>query len=385
MLSFEEYAARDATDLAELIRSGQITAAEAMDRALAAFDSLDGQINAVVIRDDAQARAEATAAPADTAFAGLPFLAKDVNVAVAGWPLTNACRYFASAAPAAVDSALAARWRAAGLVVAGRSNTPGFATDYVCEPELYGPTRNPWAPGRTPGGSSGGAAAAVAGGLVPMAHASDSGGSIRVPAACCGLFGFKPGSGLVATGAAIGPLVEGLNCHHVVTRTVRDSALMLDLTCGSEPGAPTAFAAPAGRFSQAVESPPARLRIGLCPLAPCGRAATAGITAHLDRAASLLEDMGHVVSAWSWPEGCDPYAPATALWTAEIAYFIDRRQAELGRPPEAEEIGPVIRWSLDQAARMDGAAHAHARQSVWDIRRRVARAMEGIDILMLPA
>src|SRR6056297_4030320 len=304
MLSFEEYAARDATDLAELIRSGQITAAEAMDRALAAFDSLDGQINAVVIRDDAQARAEATAAPADTAFAGLPFLAKDVNVAVAGWPLTNACRYFASAAPAAVDSALAARWRAAGLVVAGRSNTPEFATDYVCEPEFYGATRNPWAPGRTPGGSSGGSAAAVAAGMVPMAHANDGGGSSRVPASECGLVGLKPSRGRVSKGPLIGDAWAGATIDGVVSRSVRDSAAMLDVISGRRVGDPYSAAPPAQPFAHEDGVDPGSLRIGLAP-SHAGVDTHAECAAAVDEAGALLERLGHRVEIAQPPEFFD--------------------------------------------------------------------------------
>lgn len=384
MLSFEEYAAHDALDLAGLVRAGDVSAAELMECALSAFETRDETVNAVVIRRDELARKDAAAAPGSTAFGGVPFLAKDVNVAVAGWPMTFASRYFSDAAPAATDSVLAARWRAAGLVVAGRTNTPEFATDFVCEPELYGPTLNPWDPARTPGGSSGGAAAAVAAGLVPMAHASDSGGSIRVPAACCGVFGFKPTSGLVATGAPIGPLVGGLNCDHVVTRSVRDSAALLDRIAGPEPGAPTAFAAPAGRFLDAARTPPRALRIGLCPLAPCGRSATAEITAALHEAGMLLAGMGHQVTDWSWPAGCDPYAPAAAFWTEEIAFALDERRAELGRAPAGDEVGPVIRWASERAARADGSHRVRMRQAAWDIRRRMARAMQDVDVLMTP-
>ena len=384
MLSFEEYSKRDALELAGLVRAGEITAPELMDTALAAIGTRGAELNAVVIRDDALARTEAAAAPTDTPFAGVPFLPKDINVAVAGWPMTYASRYFADVPPADKDSVLAARWRKAGLVVAGRTNMPEFAAEFVCEPELYGPTRNPWNLGRTPGGSSGGAAAAVAAGLVPMAHASDSGGSIRVPAACCGIFGFKPTSGLVATGASIGPLVNGLNCDHVVTRTVRDSAALLDLTAGPEPGMSTAFAAPATQFLDAAGRPPRRLRIGLCPQAPCGHNATAEITDHLQEAGALLAEMGHDVEEWSWPTGCDPYEPASVLWTEEIAFFFDQRRTELGRPPSDDELGRIIHLALEQAARIDGLQRVRMQQAAWDIRRRVAQAMRDTDVLMTP-
>ena len=195
MLSREEYRARDAVGLAGLVRSGEVTAREVLEAAIAEIERLDPALNAVVMRNYGKAREDADAVDRRAPLAGVPFPAKDVNVHVAGFATTWACRFFAGAPTEADDSLLVARWRAGGMVVPARTNTPEFATEFVCEPELYGPTANPWDRTRTPGGSSGGAAAAVASGMVPMAHATDSGGSIRVPAGCCGVFGFKPSSG----------------------------------------------------------------------------------------------------------------------------------------------------------------------------------------------
>ena len=257
MLGREEYRARDAVGLAALVRSGEVTAREVLEAAVAEIERLDPALNAVVMRNYDKARDDAGAVDRDTPLAGVPFPAKDVNVDVAGFPTTWACRFFADAPAQTRDSLLVSRWRAAGMVVPARTNTPEFATEFVCEPELYGPTANPWDRTRTPGGSSGGAAAAVASGMVPMAHATDSGGSIRVPAGCCGVFGFKPSSGLVATGSEYGPLVGGLNCDHAVTWTVRDSAALLDATAGPEVGAPTAYARPPAPSSRRSTGPSA--------------------------------------------------------------------------------------------------------------------------------
>ena len=223
----DEYRARDALGLAGLVRSGDVTAREVLEAAIGEIERLDPALNAVVMRNYEKARDDADAVDRAAPLAGVPFPAKDVNVHVAGFPTTWACRFFADAPAQAADSLLVARWRAAGLVVPARTNTPEFATEFVCEPELYGPTANPWDRTRTPGGSSGGAAAAVASGMVPMAHATDSGGSIRVPAGCCGVFGFKPSSGLVAIGSEYGPLVGGLNCDprdHPVGARLRRAA-----------------------------------------------------------------------------------------------------------------------------------------------------------------
>ncbi len=338
----------------------------------------------MIIRDDARARADARNPSGAGAFAGVPFLVKDINVNVAGWPLTHACRFFADAAPARADSQLAMRWREAGLIVAGRTNTPEFATDFVCEPELYGPTLNPWDTNRTPGGSSGGAAAAVAAGMVPMAHASDSGGSIRVPAACCGLFGLKPTSGLVASGADIGPLVGGLNCDHVISWSVRDSAAMLDHTAGSALGAPTAWAQPEGGFLRAVDLPPEGLRIGLCATAPSGHVPTAEIASMLNQTGALLESLGHAVIPFDWPGDVDPMDAAAALWTSEVALAIDRRAQSLGRSPRPNEVGPLVRYSIDQATRHSALDMARMRLRRWDIRRSIAKATEAFDVILTP-
>lgn len=384
VLTWDEYRTYDALGLAALVRGGQVTGAELVDCALAAIDCHDPAINAVIMRDDVLARKDARHQTENAPLAGVPFLVKDINVNVAGWPLTHACRFFADSAPASADSQLARRWREAGLVVVGRTNTPEFATDFACEPELYGPTLNPWDTSRTPGGSSGGAAAAVAAGMVPMAHASDSGGSIRVPASCCGLFGFKPTSGLVATGADIGPLVGGLNCDHVVSWSVRDSAAMLDHTAGSALGAPNAWAPPEGGFLQAIDLPPERLRIGLCANAPSGHEPTAEIASMLSQAGGLLESLGHDIVPFDWPTDVDPLDSAAALWTSEVALAMDLQAKFLGRPPRADEVGPLVRHSLEQASRLSALDMARMRLRRWDIRRRVTAATAAFDMVLTP-
>ncbi len=385
MMSPEDYSSHDAIGLVELVRAGEISVAEVTETALAQIDRLNPAINAVILRDDAQAREAARESLRNALLAGTPFLAKDINVEVRGWPLTNACRFFADAPKAETDSALARRWREAGLVVIGRSNTPEFATDFACEPELYGPTLNPWDRARTPGGSSGGAAAAVAAGLVPIAHASDSGGSIRVPAGCCGIFGFKPSSRRVATGSELGPLVGGFNCDHVVTRSVRDSAAMLDATAAPEQGTPCPLSCPpAGGYLAAIDQPPPSLRVGLCASAPSGHQPDQEVADMLRRTGELLETLGHEVTPFEWPADTDPTDAGTALWTSEIALLVDIRARALGRAPTDRELGPVVRFALDQAARLTMADAARLRLNRWDIRRRMERALSPFDIILSP-
>ena len=384
MLSRDDYRARDGLGLAELVRRGEVSAGEVLEAAIAEIERLDPALNAIVMRNYEKAREDALAVGRMVPLAGVPFPAKDINVHVAGFPTTHACRFFAGAPVESDDSLLVSRWRAAGLVVPVRTNTPEFATDFGCEPEFYGPTRNPWDHARTPGGSSGGAAAAVASGMVPMAHASDSGGSIRVPAACCGIFGFKPSSGLVATGAALGPLVGGLNCDHALTRTVRDSAALLDATAGPERGAPCPYARPAGSFLAALERPVGALRMGVAAPSPGGEAPATEIAGRLEATAHLLAELGHEVRPWSWPATEDASDAASVFWISELAAEIAARAATLGRDPRAGELGPLVAWSVAEAARIDSVQVADARRAMRDVQVRMARSFEEIDVLLTP-
>ena len=384
MLGREEYRARDAVGLAGLVRSGEVTAREVLEAAIAEIERLDPALNAVVMRSYDKARDDADGVGRGAPLAGVPFPAKDVNVNVAGFPTTHACRFFADSPAHSADSALVSRWRAAGMVVPVRTNTPEFATEFVCEPELYGPTANPWDRTRTPGGSSGGAAAAVASGMVPMAHATDSGGSIRVPAGCCGVFGFKPSSGLVATGSELGPLVGGLNCDHAITWTVRDSAALLDATAGPETGAPVPWAAPAGSFLEALDRPVGPLRIGVVAAAPGGQAPAADIAGKVELTARLLEDLGHPVRPWAWPIAEDAYDAAFVFWAGELAAVVADRAEAIGRSPRDGELGPLVAWSVAAAARLDATQVMRARSAMRTLQVRMAEAMTGIDVLLTP-
>ena len=384
MLSRDDYRARDALGLARLVRSGEVTAGEVLDAAIGEMERLNPALNAMVLRNDEKARGEAAAVDRMAPLAGVPFPAKDINVHVAGFPTTYACRFFADAPAESVDSLLVSRWRAAGLVVFARTNTSEFATDFGCEPELYGPARNPWDPARTPGGSSGGAAAAVASGMVPMAHASDSGGSIRVPAACCGIFGFKPSNGLVATGSAFGPLVGGLNCDHALSWTVRDSAALLDATAGPETGASVPYAAPAGSFLAALEEPVGALRVGVAALSPGGHAPAVEIAARLEATAQMLAGLGHEVQPWGWPATDEVADAAATFWMSELAAEVSQRAEALGRAPRQGELGPLVAWSVAQAARIDSRRMAAARKTMRAVQVRMACAFEKIDVLLTP-
>ncbi|HEX7390817.1 MAG TPA: amidase [Acidiphilium sp.] len=283
----------DATALAELVAKKEVSASELLEATLARLDAAEPRLNAIAV--DARDRARSQAAgPLTGRFAGVPFPLKDIAQDYAGMRMTM------GAVPlrdniAIRNSAYVDRCLAAGLVVIGSTATPELGLKGTTETILRGATRNPWNPDRTPGGSSGGAAALVAGRVVPMAGASDGGGSIRIPAAYCGLFGLKPSRGRVSEGPAIGESWEGAVCSHVLTRSVRDSAAMLDVLAGPEPGDPFVIPPPVRPYAQEVGADPGRLRIGFSARSPVGGAVAPEMTEAVAKAASLLESLGHHV------------------------------------------------------------------------------------------
>src|SRR4051794_8814923 len=268
----DDLAVLDATAQAALIRDGQASPRELVDAALARIDAVNPRLHAVIHRRDDRARAEADAGPPDGPLRGVPIVVKDLDGSLAGEPLHLGNRMLRDLAHVADhDSYLFARLRAAGCVVVGKTNTPELGLLPTTESHAYPPARNPWDVTRSPGGSSGGSAAAVASGMVPVAHAGDGGGSIRIPASACGLFGLKPSRGRISLGPDDGEAWAGLVARHVVTRTVRDSAAILDVLEGYMTGDPYAAAPPSRPFLDEVGAAPGTLRVGvLSGTAPAG-------------------------------------------------------------------------------------------------------------------
>jgi amidase len=380
----DEYAEFDATGLAELVHGGEVSPAALADAALARIDALNPRLNAVVERADELARSASRRADSRAPFAGVPFLAKDLNIEVAGLHLTASCRWLAELPAAALDAPLAARWRAAGLTILGRTNTPEFAAEFVTEPTWRGPTRNPWDLARSPGGSSGGAAAAVASGMVPLAHATDSGGSIRVPAAACGLVGFKPSRGWVPVGPRLDELAGGLDCEHVLTRTVRDSALMLDLTAGAEAMSRTPLRVPSAGFAAAVLAAVPPLRIGMTLAAPGGGRPNPEIGAAVEAVAALLARSGHEIVAFEFPASANIGEPAFVLWGTAIAEEIDYYRPRVGRSPAAHELEALTWAAVALGDRCTALDYARARRVLSAATRDMREASSRCDCLMLP-
>jgi len=296
-----EYTRYDGLGLAALVRQGEVSPRELVEAAITAIERVNPQLNAVVSRLDETAMAQATAGPLaggplpDAPFAGVPFLLKDLHGALAGTTMTAGSRLLADYRPDH-DAEVVARYKRAGLIVLGKTNTPEFGLLPVTESPLFGPARNPWAPTRTPGGSSGGAAAAVAAGIVPLAHGNDGGGSIRIPASACGLFGLKPTRGRVPLGPASVELWMGCVVQHVLSRSVRDSAAALDATAGSDLGAPyPAPQAPPESWLAQTRLPPGRLRIGWAVQPMLDVPVHPDCIAAVESATTLLRDLGHIV------------------------------------------------------------------------------------------
>ncbi len=295
-----EYAALDGLGLGAAIADGTISADEALAAARRRSDAVNPSINAIV-RDMEREAASQPGTDADGPFAGVPFLIKDLGQDYAGLPTSSGCRALANA-PMAEHATVVQRWLDAGLVIFGKTNTPEFGAKGVTESELLGPCRNPYDTRRTPGGSSGGAAAAVAAGIVPVAGASDGGGSIRIPAGCCGLFGLKPGRGVVPMGPAYSELLQGSATHGVVSRSVRDSAAMLDVLAGQDPVAPYHVAAPESPYLDEVGRDPGKLRIGFVTTSSITPDPHPDAVAAVESAARLLESLGHHVEAVVAPQ-----------------------------------------------------------------------------------
>jgi amidase len=292
-MNLADYLNCDATALAAHVARGDTTAGELLDLALGQHRRVHGQVNAIARLMEEQAHGQ-LAGPLTGPFAGVPFLIKDCGEDYAGVPTGCASRALQRHLPAA-HSAVVRRYLEAGLVIFGKTNLPEFALKGVTDPELHGRTSNPWNPGHTPGGSSGGSAAAVAAGIVPMAAGNDGGGSIRIPAACCGLFGLRPSRGRVSAGPDSGEVWYGASSEGVLSRSVRDTAQALDLLQGAEPGDPFVIAPPAGRYLELMRREPGKLRIAFSGRSPIGTEVHPDALAALDQAVALLRSLGHEV------------------------------------------------------------------------------------------
>ena len=384
MSSFPEFSHLDAWAMVELVDGGQVQPIELVDAAIERIERLNPKLNAVVtpLFDQARdaARSELPAGP----FRGVPFLLKDVLGFLAGVRHTSGSAYLRDYVPNH-DSELVVRLKKAGFVILGKTNAPELGILPTTEPRLFGPARNPWNLDRTTGGSSGGAAAAVASGMVPAAHANDGGGSIRIPASCCGLFGLKPTRARNPLGPDLGDIMGGLVAEHAVTRSVRDSAALLDATSGPDIGDPY-WAPPRERpYREEVGRDPGRLRIALTIAAPSAVPIHADCIAAVRDAAALCESLGHHVEEAS--PRIDPGLfgqSFIAVWAAGCTATMDGMAFLTGRALTEDQFEPLT-WALyEMGRRVNGASYILAQTMLQRMSREIARFMQRYDVWLAP-
>ncbi len=384
MISFDDYAAHDGLGLAALVRSGQVSATELLDAAASRITALNPALNAVIRRRDEAARREAAQIDPAAPFCGVPFLVKDLVATLAGEPTGQGTGLLGQLAMPQ-DSTLVQRWRAAGLLILGRSNTPEFGLTPYTEPRATGPTRNPWSLAHTPGGSSGGSAAAVAARMVPLASGGDGGGSIRIPASCCGLFGLKPSRGATPTGPVLGTLWQGLAVEHVLSRSVRDSAALLDATAGADPGAPWAAPALGGPLQPALARPPGPLRIAFSHRPLLGHTVHADCLAAVQDVAMLLQSLGHAVEEAAPAVDRAALEPAfVTVLAAETAADIAQLQLLLGRRLAPSHFEPATAALALLGRSMRAAELALAQRTLQAAARALVPFFQRFDVLLTP-
>jgi len=379
-----DYSNYDGLGLAELVRKRAVTPGELVEAAIERIEHHNPTLNAVVYKGFDDARRWAARDLPDGPFKGVPFLIKDLGMPVAGWPRSHGSK-FARGVVDTEDGGLTARYRAAGVIPLGKTNTPEYGITGTTESAALGPCRNPWNPNHIAGGSSGGAASAVAAGLVPLAHASDGLGSIRIPAACCGLVGLK------VTRDRNPNLPDGFDyalgnvVDHVVTRTVRDSAAMLDATGYPEPGSPYPAPSKDRPYAEEIGRSPGKLRIAWSSETPSGRPIEPEIQAALERTAALLKGLGHeMVEKGLGIDYRALYASRGPAAAANFAAGMARLIELVGREPEEDELEPLTWASLKAGRRQTGADVMRSLQETRMLTRQVLGFFEDIDVYLTP-
>jgi Asp-tRNA(Asn)/Glu-tRNA(Gln) amidotransferase A subunit family amidase len=384
MAGFAEYEAYDALGLADLVRRRKVTPPELLDAAIERVEARNPIVNAVVVPLYDYARKAIADGLPDGPFRGVPYLLKDLTASLAGVRTMRGSRSFADTPPAAADSEHVARLKRAGLVLFGRTSTCELGLSLTCEPQLYGATKNPWDPTRISGGSSGGAAAATGARIVPMAHASDGFGSIRAPAACCGLVGLKPTRARNTMAPYTGEGLGGLSTEHAVTLTVRDCAALLDATAGPGAGDPYAAPSPSRPFLAEVGAPPGRLRIAWTVRAPNGAPVDPAAVALVRETAALCAELGHeVVEADPDIEG-DVVVPTFLTIAAANSAVNVRTHPTAGRPPHRGEVENVTFDTAARGERVTAQEYIRATQTAHRLGRQMAAFHQRHDVLLTP-
>jgi len=384
MSGFSDYEQYDALGLAELVRGKQTTPDDLLEAAIERVEARNPAVNAVVMKLYDHARKAIADGLPEGPFRGVPFLMKDLTSAVAGVKMTRGSRFFADTPPASADSEHVKRLKRAGLVIFGRTNTCELGLSLTCEPRLYGPTRNPWDTTRISGGSSGGAAAAVGARMLPIAHASDGFGSIRAPAACCGVVGLKPTRARNTFAPFAGEGLGGLATEHAVSLSVRDSAALLDATCGPGPGDPYVAPPPSGSYLAELGAQPGKLRIAWTALAPNGAKVEADALRVLADTVQLCSELGHHV------EECNPEIERDAVVRTFLTIASANTVVNLASHPSAgrsarEDEVERITWLTGKLGEsVSSADYVRATQTAHRLGRQMAAFHAKFDVLLTP-
>jgi amidase len=380
----QDFSSHDATSLAELVRSRQVSARELVSASIARIEALNPKLNAVVHRMFDRALREADTPSGDGPFAGVPFLLKDLLSWYAGEPITSGSRLYEGWVPP-FDTEMVKRYRRAGVIVVGKTNTPEFGLTPFTEPELFGPARNPWDTNLTTGGSSGGSGAAVASGMVPFAGGGDGGGSIRIPASCCGIFGLKPTRGRTPAGPVAGDLWQGASIEHCLTRSVRDSAAMLDAVAGPDVGAPYYAPPPARPFLEEVSTLPGRLRIAFTSLPFLGHTVHPDCEAAVTDTVKLLESLGHDLIEAAPPVDREQFSKNfLTVICGEMRAELMEAQTFAGRTASPSNV-EATSWALSMLGdSLSAGEFASATHYLRSASRRVGEFFEQYDVLLTP-
>ncbi|WP_428268493.1 amidase [Haliangium sp.] len=383
MSTFAEYTHYDGLGLAELVRTKQVSPAELVEAAIERIEAVNPRLNAVIHAMYDQAREAVAQGVPDGPFVGVPCLLKDLLAACAGVPMRGGSRALEGFVPER-DSELVRRYKAAGLVIVGKTNTPELGLAPVTEPQVFGPTHNPWDPSRSPAGSSGGSAAAVAARMVPLAGGSDGGGSIRMPASACSVFGLKPSRGRMPVGPERSEVWHGLVSEHMLTRSVRDCAAALDVAAGPEPGAPYLAPPPARPFLDEVGADPGSLRIAYSTQSLLGSQVDRDCVAGVEQTAALLTELGHTVEeAAPNLDRAEFMRAYLGTVSVDLATDLDELSALLGRKV-ADEVEPATR-ALALIGQTTRALDFEASlRTLHRVSRQVGGFFERYDLLLTP-
>jgi len=383
-VAFLEYRQFDGVGLAELIKKGEISPIEVLEEAINVTERVNPKINAVITKMYDEAKKTIDSGLPEGPFKGVPIMLKDILQLYRGVRYTLGSKLFRDYVPD-IDSEYVKRLKRAGFVIMGKTNVPEFGLMGVTEPEYFGPARNPWNLDYTPGGSSGGSAAAVAAGFVPIATGNDGGGSIRIPSSCCGLFGLKPSRGRTPNGPIEGEVWMGLVVQHVLTRTVRDSALVLDATQGTDVGSPFEIKEPACSYYEEIQSPPKRLKIAFSTDMPLGGILHPACKNAVLETAKILEDLGHIVEEAEPDVNFEELAQTYIVGMfGEVAFFLRRAEQLLGKKVKRGDIEDTT-WLIARIGEAVPIWKASWAKFVWD---RAARIMgefhKEYDLYMTP-